>query len=231
MSLVNDATVVEPHVLGLRCRECGREFPVAPVYTCEWCFGPLEVSYDYAGMHRNITRETIEAGPASIWRIRSAMTPPSVPLPSLPPMTSVFGMNGTLLFERASTAFTSAVAFAPKAATCLSYASALARPTDLTCAPWAASPCGAAAGWSAPGAGTGWGGECAGAAALGALALHEASKPERSWDFAYTGPTAWMTQRALSRPPVVATARPRRQSASPTRGRPSRRRPFGIRSP
>jgi hypothetical protein len=35
-------------------------------------------------------------------------------------MTNVFGMNGTLLFERASTAFTRAVAFAPKAATCLS---------------------------------------------------------------------------------------------------------------
>ena len=61
-----------------------------------------------------------EASPASIWRIKSAITPPSVPLPSLPPMTSVFGMNGTLLFERASTALTSAVAFAPKAATCRS---------------------------------------------------------------------------------------------------------------
>jgi hypothetical protein len=60
------------------------------------------------------------ASPASIWRIKSAITPPSVPLPSLPPMTSVFGMNGALLFESASTAFTNAVAFAPKAATCLS---------------------------------------------------------------------------------------------------------------
>ena len=36
-----------PNVQGLRCRECGREYDVAPIYTCEWCFGPLEVAYDY----------------------------------------------------------------------------------------------------------------------------------------------------------------------------------------
>ena len=35
------------HVHGLRCRECGREYEVAPIFTCEWCFGPLEVAYDY----------------------------------------------------------------------------------------------------------------------------------------------------------------------------------------
>ena len=53
MSPVSDATVVESNnVLGLRCRECGREFAVAPIYTCEWCFGPLEVAYDYAGVTR-----------------------------------------------------------------------------------------------------------------------------------------------------------------------------------
>jgi threonine synthase len=35
---------------------------------CEFCFGPLEVVYDYAAMHRNVTRETIERGPHSAWR-------------------------------------------------------------------------------------------------------------------------------------------------------------------
>ena len=34
------------HVEGLRCRECGRTYEVAPLYTCEYCFGPLEVAYD-----------------------------------------------------------------------------------------------------------------------------------------------------------------------------------------
>ncbi|MGH8983808.1 MAG: threonine synthase [Acidimicrobiia bacterium] len=56
------------HVDGLRCRECGREYEVAPVYTCEWCFGPLEVTYDYEAITAAVSRERIAAGPASIWR-------------------------------------------------------------------------------------------------------------------------------------------------------------------
>ena len=56
------------HVQGLRCRECGRDYEIAPVYTCEWCFGPLEVTYDYDAIASAISRERIAAGPASIWR-------------------------------------------------------------------------------------------------------------------------------------------------------------------
>jgi threonine synthase len=56
------------HVQGLRCRECSREYEVAPVYTCEWCFGPLEVTYDYDTIADTVSREQIAAGPASIWR-------------------------------------------------------------------------------------------------------------------------------------------------------------------
>src|SRR3954466_4108160 len=56
------------HVQGLRCRECGREYDAAPVYTCEWCFGPLEVAYDYDAIARATSREKIAAGPASLWR-------------------------------------------------------------------------------------------------------------------------------------------------------------------
>src|SRR5919109_4786423 len=36
----------------------------------------------------------------------------------------------------------------------------------------------------------------------------DARRCERSSDFAYTGPTVWMTHRARRSPPVVATARP-----------------------
>ena len=57
-----------PYAKALRCRECGREYPLEPLHVCEFCFGPLEVSYDYDAMHRNITRETIERGPLSVWR-------------------------------------------------------------------------------------------------------------------------------------------------------------------
>ncbi len=56
------------HVQGLRCRECGREYDAAPIFTCEWCFGPLEVAYDYDAIARSVTREKIAAGPPSLWR-------------------------------------------------------------------------------------------------------------------------------------------------------------------
>jgi threonine synthase len=56
------------HVQGLRCRECGREYEVAPVYTCEWCFGPIEVAYDYDAIAAATSREQIASGPLSLWR-------------------------------------------------------------------------------------------------------------------------------------------------------------------
>ena len=52
----------------LRCRECGREYAIAPIYTCEWCFGPLETTYDYDAIRETISRESIANGPSSIWR-------------------------------------------------------------------------------------------------------------------------------------------------------------------
>ncbi len=56
------------HVDGLRCRECGRTYEVAPLYTCEWCFGPLEVDYDEDAIAAEVSRESIAAGPPTIWR-------------------------------------------------------------------------------------------------------------------------------------------------------------------
>lgn len=52
----------------LRCRECGREYPLTPIYSCEFCFGPLEVAYDYDGIRQAVTRESIERGPHTLWR-------------------------------------------------------------------------------------------------------------------------------------------------------------------
>lgn len=57
-------------VLGLRCRECGRDYPSEPIHVCEFCFGPLEVRYDYDGIKRVLTRELIESRPANMWRYR-----------------------------------------------------------------------------------------------------------------------------------------------------------------
>ena len=56
------------HVTALRCRECGNEYEIAPTNACELCFGPLEVSYDYDAIARNISREKIQQGPATMWR-------------------------------------------------------------------------------------------------------------------------------------------------------------------
>ena len=55
-------------VSGLRCRECGRDYPADPIHVCEWCFGPLEVAYDYDAIAATMTREKVAAGPATIWR-------------------------------------------------------------------------------------------------------------------------------------------------------------------
>jgi threonine synthase len=55
-------------IRSLVCRECGTEIPVAPTHVCDMCFGPLDVRYDYAEVARRVSRESIDAGPASIWR-------------------------------------------------------------------------------------------------------------------------------------------------------------------
>jgi threonine synthase len=57
----------------LKCRECAREYPLAPSHVCEFCFGPLEVTYDYDAMRRGVSREAIERGPLSVWRYRDLL--------------------------------------------------------------------------------------------------------------------------------------------------------------
>ncbi len=52
----------------LRCRECKREYPLDPIYVCDFCFGPLEVVYDYDAMREAVSRDNIERGPLSVWR-------------------------------------------------------------------------------------------------------------------------------------------------------------------
>jgi len=57
----------------LRCRECSRDYPLEAIHVCDFCFGPLEVVYDYDTIKRNVTRKSIEAGPASLWRYRDLL--------------------------------------------------------------------------------------------------------------------------------------------------------------
>ncbi|HEX6538755.1 MAG TPA: threonine synthase [Candidatus Dormibacteraeota bacterium] len=64
---------MRPRILGLVCRACGHQAPLHASNMCEECFGPLEVRYDYAEVARRVSRESIAAGPASIWRYRDLL--------------------------------------------------------------------------------------------------------------------------------------------------------------
>jgi threonine synthase len=64
-------------VEGLRCRECGRPYPAEALHVCEWCFGPLEVVYDYEAARAHISPESIAAGPLSIWRYADLLPVPA----------------------------------------------------------------------------------------------------------------------------------------------------------
>jgi threonine synthase len=55
----------------LKCKECGAEYEAKAIHVCEECFGPLEVKYNYEILKQTVSRETIEAGPNSIWRYRA----------------------------------------------------------------------------------------------------------------------------------------------------------------
>jgi threonine synthase len=60
-------------IRGLKCRECGREYPVDPIYVCEFCFGPLEVAYDYKSIAKAINRRKIERREKNLWRYRELL--------------------------------------------------------------------------------------------------------------------------------------------------------------
>jgi threonine synthase len=60
-------------ITGLTCRECGQEYPIAPLHVCETCFGPLEVIYDYARIRSTLTRAVIESRPPSLWRYQELL--------------------------------------------------------------------------------------------------------------------------------------------------------------
>jgi threonine synthase len=67
----------------LSCRECGATQPLGPFYACGECFGPLEVAYEFG----EVTRESIEAGPANIWRYQQLLPVPTTvrAVPNLEP--------------------------------------------------------------------------------------------------------------------------------------------------
>ncbi|MEJ3652704.1 threonine synthase [Actinomycetes bacterium KLBMP 9759] len=77
MTLTADLSASTSFDLGparaLSCRECRHQIPLAAEFACPQCFGPLEVAYDFG----TVTRESIEAGPKSIWRYQQLLPVPS----------------------------------------------------------------------------------------------------------------------------------------------------------
>lgn len=61
------------YVKGLRCRECSREYPKEALFVCEYCFGPLEVVYDYERIKKILTHKEIESRPKNLWRYKELL--------------------------------------------------------------------------------------------------------------------------------------------------------------
>src|SRR4029453_12696217 len=57
----------------LKCRECGREYPLEATHVCEFDFGPLEVAYDYDRVKPALTPPAIQSRPQTMWRFRELL--------------------------------------------------------------------------------------------------------------------------------------------------------------
>ncbi len=55
-------------VTGLQCKECGKTYPKEPLSVCEFCFGPLEVIYDYQAIKKVVDRGVLEKRKPNMWR-------------------------------------------------------------------------------------------------------------------------------------------------------------------
>ena len=57
----------------LKCRECGREYPLEATHVCEFDFGPLEVVYDYDKIKKSMTKAAMAKRPETMWRFRELL--------------------------------------------------------------------------------------------------------------------------------------------------------------
>ena len=71
--IINRRPVKLSRVKSLKCRECEEEYPIEPINVCEFCFGPLEVDYDYDLIRENISKDKIKSGPLTIWRYKDLL--------------------------------------------------------------------------------------------------------------------------------------------------------------
>jgi len=60
-------------VKGLKCRECGKGYPKEALHVCSFCFGPLEVDYEYEEIKKVISRKKIESRGKTMWRYKELL--------------------------------------------------------------------------------------------------------------------------------------------------------------
>jgi threonine synthase len=60
-------------VKSLKCRECGQEYPKEPIHVCSFCFGPLEVEYDYDSIKKVLTKNLIASRSKNMWRYKELL--------------------------------------------------------------------------------------------------------------------------------------------------------------
>lgn len=70
MSYATPTTTTTDLHFHLKCRHCGAQTPFQAAYVCEECYGPLEVSYDYAFLRDTLSQEHVGKGPRTLWRYR-----------------------------------------------------------------------------------------------------------------------------------------------------------------
>ena len=61
------------YMKALRCRECGREYPLEATHVCEFDFGPLEVAYDYDKIKKSMKKAALARRPQTMWRFRELL--------------------------------------------------------------------------------------------------------------------------------------------------------------
>ncbi|MCS7150920.1 MAG: threonine synthase [Endomicrobia bacterium] len=61
------------YIKGLKCKECNREYKKEPIYVCEYCFGPLEVVYDYEKIKKVLSKEVILSRGKNLWRYKELL--------------------------------------------------------------------------------------------------------------------------------------------------------------
>jgi threonine synthase len=87
----------------LRCRACQTEHELGPIAVCPKDFGPLDPVYDWEALRATVSRESIAAGPPSIWRYapllpvaapaEPRLAPGFTPLISAPRLASALGLR------------------------------------------------------------------------------------------------------------------------------------------